>query len=133
MSKSKKLPARYWAIGNRGGWGEGFTIADAVKRAVRGGWAGKTKSKLGEGDTISVWELDPAYPVTHIENDTGHALHRPEGSKPGPMGHYDADRHAYKMVDGKYIEPKRFRYQKGAHSDAGANLDRIDRSWPEAA
>jgi hypothetical protein len=127
----KKLPkpaSLYWAIGNRGGWGEGLSIHDAVKRAIRGSWSGAKRTKLGEGDEFFVYDLDPQLRITHTDDSNGHAIHRSKDAVRNPVtGHFDSDVHPYarSVVDGRYLPPRKFRYQKGAHSDAGANITRI--------
>jgi hypothetical protein len=132
MAKPVKPASRFWAIANTGGWGEGYFIADAVKRAAKGGWAGRIKGKIGEGFEVTVYELDPAFPVTHISDENGHAIHRPADAVQTPMGRYEGERNPYaKYASGEWKMPKRFGYAKGAHSDAGANLDRLDSSFPE--
>lgn len=125
MSKQQdKLPAKWWAIGNRGGWGEAPTIGEAVAKAVKGGWAGGKRGKLADGDEIRVWEIDPAYPITHVSDETGLPIHRPEGSQRTRMGGWPDDiTPLMKTADGKaYVAPKVFKYEKGAVSEAGRNL-----------
>ena len=122
---SKKLPARFWAITNGGGWGEGFHLSDAVKRAVKGSWG--TKGKAADGLEINVWELDPAKPVTHTSDASGHALNVPKDAKRDAFGRLEGEQYCYKRNDkGEIIKPKYFRYQKGAHSDAGPNFTRVE-------
>ena len=123
MTKSKTL-ARWWAISNTGGWGEGASVAEAVKRAAAGGYRGRGPGeRLTEYFEVHVFELDQKYPVTHTDDGHGHAIHRPDGSTPGPMGRCADDVRPYKRdTDGKVIDPRRFMFRKGARSEAGLHL-----------
>ena len=127
MTKSKTL-ARWWAIANTGGWGEGATIAEAVQRAAAGGYQGslgwrRTNKGPDEGFQVHVFELDQEYPVTHTDGGNGHAIHRPAGSTPGQMGRCADDVRPYRRdAEGKVIGPRRFMFRKGARSEAGLHL-----------
>jgi hypothetical protein len=108
--------AKYYASG----WGEGMTAEEAVKNSLK---AAGTKQWRREGFEMLVYELDPSYPVTHIRDYDGHALHVPENAKPLPMGGHEGERLPYKRdAKGNVIPGRRFRYKKGAVSDVGKDL-----------
>lgn len=118
-----KKPARFHAISNGGGWGQGFTIAEAVKKSVKESWS--TKMEKME---VWVYELDPQFPITHVFEENGHALHVPKDAKETPSGRFEDERYCYaKNENGKFKLPKVFKYLKGATSDAGKNWDRYVR------
>lgn len=102
----------FWAIGNRGGWGRGYSIEQAIRFAV----AGSRRGKMIEGDTFLIYELDPALPITHISHDSGHAYHWPDPER------YSRVRAYRRNEFGEYLPPQIFCYEKNAKSPAGAHL-----------
>lgn len=113
--------AKYYATNNAGCWGEGMTLEEAAKNSLKA--AGGKKSWAREGFEMLVYELDPSYPVTHIRDYDGHALHVPEGAKPLPMGGHEGERLPYKRDEaGNLVPGQRYRYKRGATSDVGRDL-----------
>lgn len=113
--------AKFYATCNAMSWGEGMTLDEAAKNCLKA--AGGRKRWAREGFEMMVYELDPAYPVTHIRDYDGHALHIPDESVVDAMGRWPGERHPYKLGDdGKFVPPKRFHFKKGASSEIGRDL-----------
>lgn len=113
MTTTTKSPAKWWAMSNNMGWGNGPTPEEARSKAARGGKRSGF-CKGADATECIVYELDPDLKVTHIDEMNGHALHRPADAKPNAMGRYEQDRHPYKTgEDGKFLPPLRYERKNG--------------------
>lgn len=103
MSKAKTAPA-FWAIANNRRWAEGATLEVARRRATtKGGWMSPAATE------VFIYELDPRFPVTHINEMDGHAIHRPKDSVRSPMGQWSGEVCPYKRwPSGAVMRPVKF-------------------------
>ena len=112
--------AKFYAMNNAMSWGEGMSMAEAIKNSLK---AAGAKEWQRAGFEMFVYELDPAYPITHISDSDGHALHIPKDAEISPMGRSVGRRNPYmRGDDGEFLPAKRFSYKKGATSIAGRHL-----------